>query len=425
MARRTRKTDEVEEIVYERCCGMDIHKEEIKACLNIGGKKEVKTYGTMTDELLSLAKWLKNNEVEMVAMESTASYWKPVFNILECENVPVMLVNPQHIKALSGTKTDVRDAKWISGLLRHGLLKPSFVPTRDMRELRELVKYRSSLTEESTRVLNRMEKVLQGANIKLSSVISTTGTKTEISMIEAIANDECDIEALVKLAKGTLKNKESELRRALNGLIQNHQRLMLKSMCNNLKVINEEIAAIEAEIDKRMSKDEELIERLDEIPGVGKTTAQAIIAEIGTDMDQFPDEKHLAAWGGVCPGQNDSAGKRKSGKTRKGNSNLKKSLIQCANSASHKKDSYLSAQHKRIAGRRGRKRANVALAHTILIIIYFMVRDGVRYQDLGSDYFDKRNKVDVVKRSVRRIESLGYEVTVKPKESEASVNKAS
>jgi len=416
MARKKRVTDEVEEIIYECCCGMDVHKDDIKACLNIGGKKEVKTYSTMTDDLLAAAKWLKDNAVQMVAMESTGPYWKPVYNILESEEIPVMLVNPQHIKNLSDPKTDVRDARWISGLLRHGLIRASFVPERDMRELRELIKYRNSLSEESTRTLNRIDKVLQGANIKLSSVISKTGTKTELSILEALVNGENDIQKLSALAKGTLKNKTAEITRALNGVIGDHQRLLLKSMYNHLKVINEEMAILETEIDKRMTKDNELIERLDEIPGVGKLTAQSIIAEIGTDMEQFPDEKHLAAWAGVCPGQNESAGKRKSGKTRKGNSHIKKTLVQAANAAANTKNTYFSAQFKRIAARRGNKRAKVALAHTILIICYFMIRDGVSYQELGATYFDKRNTEGIVKRSVKRLETLGFEVTVKRKD---------
>ena len=415
MPRKKRKTDEVVEVVYERSCGMDIHKDGIVACLNIGGKREVREYTSMTDDLLLLASWLKSENVEMVAMESTGSYWKPIFNVLECEGVPAMLVNAQHVKTLSGTKTDRRDAKWLSGLLRHGLLKPSFVPSRDMRELRELIKYRISLTEETTRVLNRMEKVLQGANIKLSSVISKTGTKTELSIIKALSEGEYDAYVLSELARGTLKNKKDELVRSLNGLMGEHQKTLLKSMYNHLERLNEEIASIETEIDKRMKKDEEVLERLIEIPGVGKTTAQVILAEIGTDMEQFPNEKNLASWAGVCPGQNDSAGKRKSGKTRKGNSTLKKTLVQCANSASRAKDSYLSAQHKRIAAHRGRKCANVALAHTILVICYFMIKDGVSYEDLGGDYFDKRNKVNIVHRSIKRLEALGYDVILQEK----------
>jgi len=408
-------SDVVEEIVYARCCGLDVHKAEIVACTIINGKKEVKTFSTMTDELLSMAKWLKDKEIQMTAMESTGSYWKPVFNILEIEEIPAILVNAQHIKTLRGRKTDVKDAEWIASLLRHGLLTASFVPQREMRELRELVKYRSSLTEDSTRTLNRIEKILQGANIKLSNVISKTGTKTELSIIAALANGVSDTEKLSKLAQGSLKNKVAELERALNGLIGDHQRLLLKSMYNHLKQIEEEIAVIEAEIDKRMEKDASIIECLDSIPGVGKTTAQSILAEIGTNMDQFPSEKNLASWAGVCPGQNESAGKRKSGKTRKGNSHLKKTLVQCANSASHTKDTYLSAQFKRILSRRGRKRALVALAHTILIICYVLIKENVKYQELGADFFDKRNKADIVKRSIKRLEALGYEVTVKHK----------
>jgi transposase len=422
MTRKRRTTDEVEEIVYERCCGMDIHKDDIKACLNIGGKKEVRTYGTMTDDLFVLAKWLKDNNVEMVAMESTGSYWKPIFNILECEDIPAMLVNPQHVKSLTGQKTDVRDAKWLSGLLRHGMLRPSFVPTRDQRELRELVKYRASLVEDATRTLNRIDKILQGANIKLSSVISKTGTKTELLIIKALAYGENDADKMAEMAKGTLKNKIPEIKRALNGLIGEHQRLMLKSMYNNLKQTYDEIAVIEAEIDKRMEKDSEIIERLEEIPGVGKITAQSIIAEIGVNMEQFPDEKHLAAWAGVCPGQNESAGKRKSGKTRKGNSNIKKTLVQCANAAMHTKGTYLSAQYKRIAARRGSKRARVAVAHSILIICYHIIKNNLRYQDLGADFFDKRNQDSVVKRSVKRLMALGYEVSLKRKEPQQSVS---
>jgi transposase len=410
-------SDVVEEIIYRRCCGLDIHKEMIMACMIIGKKKEVRTFNTMTDGLLLLSKWLKDNAIQMVAMESTGSYWKPIFNILECEEIPAILVNANETKSLRGRKTDVNDAEWIASLLRHGLLKASFVPNREMRELRELVKYRTSLTEDSTRTQNRIEKILQGANIKLSSVISKTGTKTELSIIEALANGVSDIETLVELAQGSLKNKKAELKCALNGLIGEHQRLLLKSMHNHLKQIYEEISVIEVEIEKRMAKDTEIIERLDEIPGVGKTTAQVILSEIGTNMKQFLSENHLASWAGVCPGQNESAGKRKSGKTRKGNSHLKKALVQCANSASLTKNTYLSAQYKRISARRGRKRAKVALAHTILIICYILIKEGVKYKELGGNFFDKRNEEAIVKRNVKRLEALGYEVQVKRKAS--------
>jgi len=407
--------DAIEEIVYRRCCGLDIHKAEVVACIIVNGRKEIKTFSTMTENLLLLAKWLKDKKIQMTAMESTGSYWKPIFNILEIEEIPAILVNAQHIKTLRGRKTDVKDAEWIASLLRHGLLSASFVPKRDVRELRELIKYRGSLTEDSVRALNRIEKILQGANIKLSNVISKTGTKTELSIIEALASGENDPEKLAQLAQGTLKNKKGEIKRALNGFLGDHQRLLLKSMYKHLKQIEEEKAVIEAEIDKRMAKDAAIIECLEAIPGVGKTTAQSILAEIGTNMDQFPSEKHLASWAGICPGQNESAGKRKSGKTRKGNSHLKKTLAQCANSASHTKNTYLSAQFKRISARRGRKRAIIAVAHTILVICYVLIRDRVNYRELGADFFDKRDKAGIVKRSVKRLEALGYEVSVKPK----------
>jgi transposase len=410
---KKRVTEEVEEVVYERCCGIDVHKENVVICLNIGGKKEVSTYTTITSDLVAMAYWLKHKDVQMVAMESTGSYWKPVFNILESFEIPAILVNPQHIKSLSGPKTDVRDSRWISSLLRHGLLKASFVPKRDMRELRELVKYRSSLSEDSTRTLNRIDKVLQGANIKLSNVISSTGTKTELAIIEALANGIDDPKLLAELAQGSLKKKKTEITLALDGLLGDHQRFLLRSMLNHLMQIKNEIADVEDEIDKRMEKDNEIIGRLVEIPGVGKTTAQAILAEIGTDMDQFPDETHLASWAGVCPNQNESAGKRKSGKTKKGHSSLKKTLVQCANSASRSKNTYLSAQFKQIAARRGSKRARVAVAHSILVICYFLILTGSRYQDIGADYFDKRNKEAIAKRSIKRLNALGYEVTIK------------
>jgi transposase len=268
-----------------------------------------------------------------------------------------------------------------------------------------------------------MDKVLQGANIKLSSVISTTDTVTEMSIIQALANGESDTSALAELAKGTLVNKKQEIKQSLNGLVGDHQKLLLKSMYNNYKQFQDEIAIIEAEIEKRMEKDIDLIGRLDEIPGVGKTSAHAIIAEIGTDMDQFPDAAHLASWAGVCPGKNESAGKRKNGKTKKkGNSMLKKTLVQCAKSASHSKNSYLSAQFKRIAARRGRNQATVAVAHSILTICYCLILTGAHYEDLGSNYFDKRNKWTIAKHSIKRLEALGYTVTVTEKSEAAEAS---
>jgi transposase len=312
------------EILYERCCGIDIHKSVAVACVIVKGEKEIRTYSTMTDDLLQLCGWLKETCVQMVAMESTGSYWKPVYNLLEVEGIPAILVNAQHIKNVPGRKTDVKDAEWIADLLKHGLLKKSFVPKRDGRELKELTRYRASIVEERAREYNRLDKVLQGANIKLSSVASSIDTKSGLAMCKAIIEGITDARMLAAMAKGRMKSKEGDLRRALKGLIRPHQRLMLKSMLMHIDLLNEQIAELNKEIEQRLSEESELIELLDEITGVGKQSAQVIIAEIGTGMEQIPRAEHLASWAGLCPGNNESAGKKRSVRTRKGNATLKK-----------------------------------------------------------------------------------------------------
>ena len=398
------------EILYERCCGIDIHKSVIVACVIVKSKHEIRTYKTMTDDLLQLCGWLKEEGVQMVAMESTGSYWKPVYNLLEVEGIPAILANARDIKNVPGRKTDVKDAEWIADLLKHGLLKKSFVPKREDRELKELTRYRISIVEERAREYNRLDKVLQGANIKLSSVASTIDTKSGFEMLRAIIEGVTDEHVLAAMSKGRMKSKEEELRRAMKGLIQPHQRLMLKSMLTHIDSLNEQIAELDKEIDQRLSEESDLIELLDEITGVGKQSAQVIIAEIGTDMEQFPSAEHLASWAGLCPGNNASAGKKKSGRTRKGNSTLKKTVIQCGKSAGRSKNTYLNSMYRRIAARRGVNRATVAVGHAILKICYYMIRDRSHYRDLGADYFNKINKQEIVRRTVKRIESLGFKV---------------
>jgi transposase len=310
------------EILYERCCGLDIHKASVTACVIVGNQKEIRTYGTMTDDLLQMAAFLKSREVQMTAMESTGSFWKPIFNIMEMEGIPAILVNAAHIKAVPGRKTDVKDAEWIADCLKHGLLKSSFVKPRDQRELCELIRYRGSLIEERAREYNRMGKVLEGANIKLTSVASKMDTVSGMNMIRSIVDGIVNPEVLASMAKGRMRSKTDDLKRAFNGLIAPHQQMILKAMLNHIEQMSKLIAELDTEIEKRMGQDVELVEALDEITGVGKISAQTILAEIGTDMSRFPTADHLASWACMCPGNNESAGKKKSSKTRKANSAL-------------------------------------------------------------------------------------------------------
>ena len=400
------------EIVYERCCGLDIHKNVIAACVLITGqKKEIRTFGTMTGELLELCGWLKQNNIQMVAMESTGSYWKPIFNIMEVEEIPAILVNAQHIKAVPGRKTDIKDSEWIAKLLRHGLLKASYVQPRKDRETKELVRYRGSIIEERAREYNRIDKVLQGANVKLSSVAGID-TMSGMDMLRSIADGEVDPKLLSGMARGTMRSKTEELEKALTGLIQPHQQMILRSMLSHVDSLTKQIEELDAEIKRRLEDKQDIIDALDEIAGVGETTAQVIISEIGSDMSQFPKAENLTAWAGMSPGQNESAGKKKRGKTRKGNSTLKKTLVQCARAAARSKNTYFNSFYSRLAARRGANRAAVALGRKILEVCFYMIRDGTQFRDLGADYFLVLNKNRILKSSIKRIESLGYKVTI-------------
>ncbi|AEM78916.1 IS110 family transposase [Thermoanaerobacter wiegelii] len=400
------------DLVYSHVCGLDVHKKNVVACIITPEGKEISTFSTMTDDLIALKEFIKAKGCSVVAMESTGSYWKPIYNLLELESIKILLVNAKHIKNVPGRKTDVKDAEWIASLLQHGLLQGSFVPDREQRELRELVRYRKSLIEEKSRELNRIQKVLEGANIKLSSVVSDINGASSRSILEAIINGEENPETLAELSQGKLKNKMDELKRALKGLINHHQRMLLEIQLRHIDYLDEEIAKLDEEIKNRMLPFEKDLALLDTIPGVGRRTAEQIIAEIGTNMEQFPSAAHLCSWAGLCPGHNESAGKQKSARTRKGNQKLRSSLIEAARAASRAKDTYLSSQYHRIAARRGANRAAVAVAHSILIIVYHILKQKQPYIELGPTYYEEKKRNMIIRQSLKKLESLGLKVTV-------------
>lgn len=400
------------DVMYTHCCGLDVHKKNVVACTLTPEGKEVRTFLTMTYDLIALGDWLKSKGCTHVAMESTASYWKPIYNLLELKEFKVMVVNAKHIKNVPGRKTDVKDAEWIAGLLQHGLLQGSYIPTREQRELRELIRYRRSMIDERAREVNRIQKVLEGANIKLSSVVSDVLGKSGRAMLEAMIQGQENPEVLSELAKGKLKSKKADLQKAMHGLMGTHQKLMLDNQLKHIDFMDEIIAKLDEEVKARMLPFEEDLEFLDTIPGVGIRTAEQILAEAGTDMDQFPSASHLCSWAGVAPGNNESAGKRKSGKARKGNQKLRSALVEVARAASHTKNTYLASQYHRIAARRGANRAAMAVAHSILTIAYYILKRKQPYIELGPNYYEERKRQTVVKQSIKRLEALGYKVTV-------------
>lgn len=403
------------EVVYERCCGLDVHKKVIEACILTTKQRERKTFGTMTSDSQKMVSWLKEHHVTVVAMESTGVYWKPVYNLLEEAGLETLVVNAQHIKAVPGRKTDVKDAEWIARLLRHGLLKGSYIPDREQRELRELLRYRTKLVQERGREVQRMQKVLEGSNIKLSSVASNIIGASGRSMIEAIISEIDDPRILAQLAKKQLKNKREELEQALFGFVGSHQRMMLRMQLKHIDFLDEEIKHLDEELNQRKKDDStfhESLELLDGIPGVGVRTAEVMLVEMGLDMGRFATADHLAAWAGMAPGNNESAGKRKSGRVRPGNSHLRTALIQAAHAAARVKESYLSDQYHRIAARRGSKRAAVAVGHSILVIAYHMLKKKEAYQDLGRDYYQQKRKEVRVKHHLKELQKLGVTITV-------------
>jgi transposase len=418
------------EVIFPRCCGLDVHKKTITACRILPGpggqpSKEIQTFATLTDDLLRLSDWLAQADVTHVAMESTGVYWKPVYNLLE-SSFELLLVNAQHIKAVPGRKSDVKDCEWIADLLRHGLLQASFVPERAQRELRELTRYRTALVRERAAESNRLQKTLEGANIKLSSVASDLLGVSARQMLEGLVAGRSDTAALAQLAKGRMREKIPLLERALQGQFGAHQRFLVSRQLAHIDELEGLIGEVSTEIGERLAalpgsgKESPLpfeaaVALLDTIPGVEQRTAETIVAEIGTEMGRFPSAGHLASWAGLTPGLCVSAGKAKSRKTRKGSPWLRATLVEAAHAAGRTKASYLGAQYRRLAGRRGRKKAAIAVAHTILVIAYHLLKEQTVYVDLGSNYFDERDRALVERRLVERLERLGNKVTLERK----------
>lgn len=408
------------EVVYRRCAGLDVHKKSVVVCRVIpdeagGFRKDIRKFGTMTEDLLALSDWLRAEGVKQIAMESTGVYWKPVFNVLEGE-CEVMLVNAEHIKHVPGRKTDVNDAQWIAELLQHGLLKGSYIPEVEQRDLRDLTRYRTALIQERVREINRVQKVLEDANIKLGSVASNVLGVSGREMVEAIVRGVDDPEALAQLAKKRLRAKIDELERALTGRVRANHRLLLRLHLEHIDDLSAKIETLNEEIDRLLAPFDQTDElrRLDGIPGVGKDVAQIVIAELGTDMNRFPSAACAASWAGLAPGKNESAGRNRSGKIRPGNKYLKSALVQAAHAASHTRDNYLAAQFRRLAARRGKQRAAIAVAHSILVIAYHMLQNGSEYRELGGDFFDQRNHQQLQRHLVKRLEGLGFKVALEP-----------
>lgn len=401
-------------IIYQRCCGLDVHKKVIMACLLLlepDGelRQEVRKFGTMTKDLLALLDWLQQAGCTHVAMESTGVYWKPIYNILEGQ-LEVVVVNAQHLKGVPGRKTDVMDSEWLAECYQLGLLRPSFIPPAPVREVRDLTRYRTSLIRDRARTANRLQKVLEDANIKLAGVVTDIQGVSAWAMLQAIVAGNTDPEALANLAKGLLRKKREQLVAALSGRVKPHHRFLLAEQLSQIEYLDEAIQRISAELEERLRPFEEDIKLLDSIPGIGRQTAEVLLGEIGWDMSRFPSDKNLASWAGMCPGNNESAGKRRNGKTRKGSRWLRHALIEAAHGAAHTKNKYLKTQYHRIAAHRGKKKALVAVGHSILVISYHLLTRRQAYSDLGANYFDERDRNSVQRRCVKRLEKLGFKV---------------
>ena len=398
--------------LYERCCGIDVHKKLIVACLRCGKKQELRQFGSTSEELRTLTSWLLSEGCQMVAMESTGSYWKPLYNILELSGLDTMVVNARDMRTVPGRKTDIKDAEWIADLLQHGLLKASFIPDRKQRELREASRYRKSLIEERARELNRLQKMLEGGNIKLASVVSNINGRSARRLLTALlgTNEPFSEEAVQNMVHGQLKGKAKAILKAMDGFLTPLQKELIRQVIDHIDDMTKRIGKMDDIMGQYLDEYQKAIKEIDELPGIAKQSAETILAETGLDMTRFPTEKHIASWAGLAPGNNESAGKRRSGKTTKGNPTLKTTLIQCAKVAARNTKSYFYAQYQRLVVRRGRNRATVAVAHSMLIAIYHMLKDHVPFHDLGAEYYNQFNREQKIKSYVKKLEKLGVNV---------------
>lgn len=406
------------QVVYARCAGLDVHKKTVVVTVLLTSSngtvtKETRTFSTMTAELLRLEAWLADLQVDHLAMESTGVYWYPIYNLLE-EGRTILLVNPQHIKAVPGRKTDVRDSEWLADLLRHGLLSPSFIPPKPIRELREVTRYRKQLVNERIQYANRLQKVLESANIKLAAVASDILGTSGRAMLEALIRGNQDAAQMAEYARGRMRQRIPDLRQALEGRISPHHCFLMRQILKHIDGVDQELREVEQQIAVYLQPYAEASQLLQTIPGIGAPAAAALLSEIGVDMSRFPSAKHLASWAGLCPGNHQSGGKRLSAGTTGGNRWIRAILGEVVWVISRTKGTYLAAQFQRLMRRRGKYKAVIAVAHTLLVIIYHMLRDHKPYADLGPEYFDRLDKARVEHHHVRRLEQLGYMVTLSP-----------
>ena len=413
------------EVRHGRCAGLDVHKRTVVACALSPGPagatvREVASFGTMTADLDALATSLAAKGCAVVAMEATGVYWEPGYNVLEARGgFELVVANAEHLRAVPGRKTDVKDAEWIADLLRHGLLRPSFIPGREQRELRELPRYRTALIRERAGEVNRLQETLEAANIELAAVLSDVTGVSGRRIPDALTRGRTDPEHPADRAHWRVREKRADSERALEGQLTGALRFVVRQQLKHLRALDEQVAECDAEVAERTRPFAAELARLRTIPGVGPRTAQAIVAELGVDMARFPTARHAAAWAGMCPGNNASGGKRRRARTRRGSPWLRAALAEAAWAAGRCRDGYLPAQSRRLAARRGRKRAIVAVGHTILVIAYHLLARGSTYDDLGAQHFDTRDADRVRRRAVHRLEQLGFDVALTPKETAA------